>query len=124
MTSAVARPILETVHIDVGPVLSALADPTRRAILESVRAGPRAVSDIASEFDVTRPAVSQHLRVLEEAGLVRSHRSGRQNFYGLDLRGLTLLRTYVEGFWDDVLGAFQAAAIQEAKKRTDRSRDE
>jgi DNA-binding transcriptional ArsR family regulator len=102
-------------ELDVGLVLAALADPTRRGILESVRGRPRAVNDIASEFDITRPAVSQHLRVLERAQLLRSHRSGRQNFYGLDLRGLTLLRAYVEGFWDDVLGAFQAAAIEASR---------
>jgi DNA-binding transcriptional ArsR family regulator len=107
---------------DVGPVLLALADPTRRAILEAVRSHPRAVADIAGEFDVSRPAVSQHLRILEEAGLLRSHRSGRQNFYGLDLRGLTLLRGYVEGFWGDVLGAFQAAAVRESRKGKGRSR--
>lgn len=100
----------------VGPVLAALADPTRRAILESIRGGPRSVADIASDFDVSRPAVSQHLRVLEDAGLLLRQRSGRQNFYGLDLRGLVALRTYVEGFWDDVLGRFQAAAIAESKK--------
>jgi DNA-binding transcriptional ArsR family regulator len=100
----------------IGSVLSALADPTRRAILESVRGGPRSVSDIAGDFDVSRPAVSQHLRVLEEATLLRSHRSGRQNFYSLDLRGLTQLRSYVESYWEDVLGAFQAAAVREFRK--------
>lgn len=98
-------------------VLSALADPTRKAILESVRHGPRSVGDIAGSFQVSRPAVSQHLRVLTKAQLVRPHRSGRNNFYGLDLRGLTVLRTYVESFWDDVLGAFQAAAVVESKKK-------
>lgn len=106
----------------VGPVLVALADPTRRAILESVRAGPRSVADIAAGFTVSRPAVSQHLRVLEEARLLRSHRSGRQNFYALDLRGLAVLRSYVEGFWDDVLGSFLAAAVAEARKRAKRER--
>ena len=99
---------------DIGPIFVALADPTRRAILDSVRAGRRSVGDIASEFAVSRPAVSQHLRVLEDAGLLCSQRSGRQNLYGLDLRGLAALRGYVEGFWDDVLGAFQAAAAVEA----------
>jgi len=103
-------------EVDVGTVLVALADPTRRAILESVRGGPRSVSDIAGDFEVSRPAISQHLRVLEQARLLRSHKSGRQNFYGLDLRGLALLRAYVEGFWGDVLGAFQAAAIEEARR--------
>ena len=102
--------------LDVGTVLTALADPTRRGILASVRGGPRSVTDIAGDFAVSRPAISQHLRVLEQAQLLRSHRSGRQNFYGLDLRGLTLLRTYVEGFWGDVLGAFQAAAIEESRR--------
>ena len=106
----------------MGTVLAALADPTRRAILASVRGGPRSVSDIAGEFAVSRPAVSQHLRVLEDAALLRSHRSGRQNFYGIDLRGLTLLRTYVEGFWDDVLGAFQAAAIEASRENGGRRR--
>jgi DNA-binding transcriptional ArsR family regulator len=102
--------------VSVGSVLSALADPTRRAILESVRRGPRSVNDIAGDFEVSRPAVSQHLRVLEEAALLRSHRSGRQNFYSLDLRGLTQLRSYVESYWEDVLGAFQAAAVRDFRK--------
>ena len=101
---------------EIGLVLSALADPTRRGILESVRGRPRSVADIASEFEVSRPAISQHLRILEDAALLRSHRSGRQNFYGLDLRGLAILRTYVEGFWDEVLGAFQAAAVEESRR--------
>ena len=94
----------------------ALADPTRRAILERVREQPRSVTDIASTFSVTRPAVSQHLRVLQDAGLVRSHRSGRQNYYGLELRGLAAARAYLESFWADVLGAFQVAAIAEAQE--------
>ena len=105
---------------DIGPILVALADPTRRAILESVRARPRSVTDIASEFAVSRPAVSQHLRILKDAGLLASQRSGRQNFYGLDLRGLTALRTYVESYWDNVLTAFQAAAVAESGKRNKR----
>ena len=94
----------------------ALADPTRRAILQRLRAQPRAVAEIASDFEVSRPAVSQHIKVLQDAGLLRCHRSGRQNFYALDLRGITVLRGYVESFWDDVLGAFQAAAIEQAGK--------
>jgi DNA-binding transcriptional ArsR family regulator len=103
--------------VEINSVLSALADPTRRAILEAVRQGPRSVGDIAGRFDVSRPAVSQHLRILVDARLVRAHRSGRNNYYGLDLHGLTLLRTYVESFWDDVLGAFQAAAVKESKNK-------
>lgn len=105
-----------TYRVEIDAVLVALADPTRRAILESVRRGPRSVGDIAGSFSVSRPAVSQHLRVLAEARLVRAHKTGRNNFYALDLHGLALLRTYVEGYWDDVLGAFQAAAIRESTK--------
>ncbi len=107
----------------VGIVLSALSDPTRRKILETVRKRPHSVSEIAKDFDVSRPAVSQHLRILQDAGLVICQPSGRQNFYGLDLRGLVALRAYVEGFWDDVLGAFQRAAIAEAKKKKSRGSD-
>jgi DNA-binding transcriptional ArsR family regulator len=106
---------------DVGPVLVALADPTRRAILERVREHPRSVTDIAKTVTVTRSAVSQHLRVLEDAGLLRSQRRGRENFYGVEVRGLIALRNYIEGFWTDVLGAFQAAAIAEAKAQKARS---
>lgn len=102
--------------MDVGPVLSALADPTRRAILDAVRDGPRSVADIASRFEVSRPAVSQHLRVLADAQLVRAEKSGRQSFYAIDLRGLAMLRAYVDGFWADVLGAFHAAAVAESGK--------
>jgi DNA-binding transcriptional ArsR family regulator len=99
----------------VGAVLTALADPTRRAILQRLRAQPRSVAEIAADFRVSRPAVSQHLRVLADAGLLRRHRSGRHNFYALDLRGISVLRGYVESFWDDVLGAFQAAAVAKAE---------
>ena len=106
---------------DVGSVLVALADPTRRAILERVRERPRSVTEIASTVTVTRSAVSQHLRVLQDAGLLGSHRRGRQNFYGLDLRGFVVLRSYIESFWTDVLGAFQAAAVTEAKARKTRN---
>jgi DNA-binding transcriptional ArsR family regulator len=106
----------------VGPVLAALADPTRRAIVQGLRVRPRNVREIARELDVSRPAVSQHLKVLHEAGLLRRHRNGRQNFYALDLRGITVLRNYVESFWDGVLGAFQMAAIQQAMDSNKRSK--
>jgi DNA-binding transcriptional ArsR family regulator len=98
---------------EIGPVLAALADPTRRAILACLRNGKRPVAEIADDFSVSRPAVSQHLRVLQDAGLLRCHRNGRQNFYSVDLRGISALRKYVDSFWDDALGAFQAA-IDEA----------
>jgi DNA-binding transcriptional ArsR family regulator len=101
----------------VDSVFAALSDRTRRGILECVRKQPRSVSDIAGRFSVTRPAVSQHLRILQDAGLVRSQRRGRENYYGLELRGLVAAREYIEGFWKDVLTAFQAAAVQEADLR-------
>ena len=78
------------------------------------------LSEIARTLTVTRSAVSQHLRVLQDAGLLQSHWHGRENVYGLDLRGLIALRNYVEGFWTDVLGAFQAAAVTEAQARKKR----
>lgn len=101
----------------VDSVFAALSDPTRRGILERVRKTPLSVSEIARHFSVTRPAVSQHLRILQDAGLVRSQRSGRENYYGLELRGLVTARDYLEGFWGDVLNAFQAAAVAEAEQR-------
>lgn len=101
----------------IGPVFAALADPTRRAILDQVRAQPRSVADVAAAFSISRPAVSQHLRVLQDAGLLRCRRHGRQNFYGIDMRALVLVRSYVEGFWDDALGAFHAAALDESRRR-------
>jgi len=95
--------------------LAALADPTRRAILERLRAGPRAVGALAEELPVSRPAVSQHLRVLREAGLVSERREGTRRFYGLETRGLVELRRYLDGFWADVLDAFKAEAEGEAQ---------
>jgi DNA-binding transcriptional ArsR family regulator len=101
---------------DIGIVLSAITDPTRRAVLDALRAGPRTVGDIAAGQPVSRPAISQHLKVLSDAGLVRSQRVGRNNFYALDPAGLTILRQYVDGFWTDVLEAFQSAAMIEHAK--------
>lgn len=106
----------ETAQIDIGTVLAAITDPTRRHVLESLRAGPRSVGDIAAGHAVSRPAISQHLRVLSEAGLVRAHKVGRHNYYAIDPIGLGILRSYVDGFWTDVLAAFQAAALLEHAK--------
>jgi DNA-binding transcriptional ArsR family regulator len=75
-----------------------------------LRGGPRSVGDLASGLPVSRPAVSQHLRVLENAGLVRARRQGTRNFYSVDGNGLAELRKYFEGFWDEALAAFEAAA--------------
>ena len=90
-------------------VLGALADRTRRRIFEELRRGPRAVGELAAGLPVSRPAVSQHLKVLKEAGLVREKREGTKNFYSADTRGLEPLRAYLEGFWGKVLDTFSAA---------------
>lgn len=95
-------------------MLDALGDPTRRRVLSLVRKGPRSVGDIAAELPVSRPAVSQHLKVLKGAGLVTDHPDGTRRLYVADPRGLAVLRTYVEAFWDDALAAFAAAADDEA----------
>jgi DNA-binding transcriptional ArsR family regulator len=89
---------------------SALADPTRRAIFERLARGPRAVGDLAGEFPVSRPAVSQHLRVLKDAGLVADRREGNRRLYRVDPRGVEAMRTYLDSFWSDALAAFERAA--------------
>jgi DNA-binding transcriptional ArsR family regulator len=98
--------------------LDALGDPTRRAIVERLRAGAQAVGEIARGLPVSRPAVSQHLRVLKDAGLVRDRRHGTRRMYELDERGMAELRGYLEGFWDTGLAGFKAAAeSQEGRSR-------
>jgi DNA-binding transcriptional ArsR family regulator len=89
---------------------SALADPTRRAIFEQLARGPRAVGELAREFPVSRPAVSQHLRVLKDAGLVADRREGNRRLYRVDPRGVEAMRAYLDSFWTDALAAFQRAA--------------
>ncbi|HWM13033.1 MAG TPA: metalloregulator ArsR/SmtB family transcription factor [Gaiellaceae bacterium] len=96
-----------------GDAIAALADPTRRSVFETLREGPRSVGDLARGLPVSRPAVSQHLRVLKNAGLVRERRVGTRNFYSVDGDGLAELRDYFEGFWDEALAAFKDAAERE-----------
>ncbi len=90
--------------------IAALADPTRRAVFERLRGGPRAVGDLAAGLPVTRSAVSQHLRVLTDAGLVRHRSEGTRRLYRVDPDGLAALRSYFDDFWDSALGAFQDQA--------------
>jgi DNA-binding transcriptional ArsR family regulator len=94
-------------------VLDALGDPTRRRVLELLREGPRAVVDIAADLPVSRPAVSQHLRVLKGAGLVTERRQGTRHLYSIDAEGLAALRTYLESYWQNALAAFRDAADHE-----------
>jgi DNA-binding transcriptional ArsR family regulator len=88
-------------------VLDALGDPTRRAIFEQLGQRPSAVVDLAERLPVSRPAVSQHLKVLKEAGLVRDAREGTRRIYSLDPRGLDELRDYLERFWNTALHSFK-----------------
>ncbi len=97
--------------------LDALGDPTRRAILKRLRSGARAVGDIADGMDVSRPAVSQHLKVLKAARLVTDRAEGTRRLYAVDPRGVEALRDWLDGFWDEALMAFKAAAEREARKR-------
>lgn len=97
-----------------GQALDALADPTRRAVFERLRKGPSSVGRLASGLPVSRPAVSQHLRVLREAGLVEEERDGTRHVYRVAPRGLVALRRYLDGFWDEALEAFKAEAEKPA----------
>jgi len=87
-------------------IFDALADPRRRAIFESLKGGAKSVGEIAKEQPVTRPAVSQHLKVLQSAGLVAVETLGTRRFYRIRRAGLTDLRHYIESFWQDTLEAF------------------
>jgi DNA-binding transcriptional ArsR family regulator len=93
--------------------LTALGDPTRRAIFERLGRGPQAVGELARELPVSRPAVSQHLKVLKDAGLVIDRRHGTRRLYQLDPTGIEAIRTYFDTFWDQALTAFKAAVEKE-----------
>ena len=92
-----------------GHPLDALGDPTRRQVFELLRTGPRSVGELAAELPVSRPAVSQHLRVLEDAGLVTHRRNGTRHLYQLETAGVAELREWVDGFWNEALARFKAA---------------
>jgi DNA-binding transcriptional ArsR family regulator len=92
--------------------VSALGDPTRRAIFELLADGPRPVGEIAGELPVTRPAVSQHLKVLKEAGLVLDRPDGTRRLYQLNPEGVGALRAYFDRFWNRALTAFKQAVEQ------------
>jgi DNA-binding transcriptional ArsR family regulator len=96
--------------------LAALGDPTRRAIFERLAARPGAVGEIAGELPVTRPAVSQHLKVLKDAGLVVDTRIGTRRVYRVDPDGVDALRSYLDRFWNRALTAFKDAAERGAKE--------
>ena len=93
-----------------GGALDALGDPTRRAVFERLSGGPMAVVELAKTLPVSRPAVSQHLKVLKDAGLVRDRAVGTRRLYEVDARGIEALRAYFDRFWTDALDAFKRAA--------------
>jgi DNA-binding transcriptional ArsR family regulator len=90
--------------------MDALGDPARRAIVERLLHGPVAVGELARDFPISRPAVSQHLRVLKHASLVRDRAVGTRRLYELNPVGVDALRTYFDRFWNDALVAFKRAA--------------
>lgn len=108
---------------DITP-LGALGDPTRRRLLERLRRGPCSVNRLAAELPMSQPAVSQHLRVLREARLVRVEKRGQMRIYHLDPAGLVEIRRFVESLWDDVLQAFGDEAAGAAANLVQEEPDE
>jgi DNA-binding transcriptional ArsR family regulator len=102
--------------------LKAIAEPRRRRILTLVRDEELSAGEIAAHFDVTRPAVSQHLTVLKEAGLVSERRNGTRRLYRARPEGLTELRAFLEGFWDERLEALKREAEREERSTDGRNR--
>ena len=105
-----------------GHGLTALADPTRRAIFERVAERPRAVGELAGELPVSRPAVSQHLKVLKDAGLVTDRAVGTRRIYAVDPQGLGALRRWLDQFWDEALAAFQAEIERGNREQKEKDR--
>ena len=93
----------------------ALADPTRRAIVEALRDDPQPVGRLARRFPVSRPAISQHLKVLSDAGLVEADARGTRRIYRLAPSGIGAMRAYLDQLWDDALAAYAAEAHRQAK---------
>ena len=99
---------------------AALGDPTRRSIFARLAAAPSAVGELADTLPVSRPAVSQHLKVLKTAGLVTDERAGARRIYRVDRSGLRQMRAELEAFWNDTLTAYKHAVEQPATSTTDR----
>jgi DNA-binding transcriptional ArsR family regulator len=95
-------------------LFAALSDPTRRQVFERLERGPAAVGEIAAGLPVSRPAVSQHLKVLKDAGLVADRPEGARRVYHIDPEGLGALRAWLDRFWDQALAAFQAEVERQA----------
>jgi DNA-binding transcriptional ArsR family regulator len=95
---------------------TALGDPTRRAIFEALAEQPRAVGELAGDLPVSRPAVSQHLKVLVNAGLVVGRRDGTRRIYRIDMNGVGALRTYLDQFWTKALAAYKTTVEQQREE--------
>ena len=102
--------------------LIALADPTRRSVFERLRSGSRSVGQIAQGLPVSRPAVSQHLRVLKEAGLVTDRPEGTRRVYSIDPHGLAQVRRYFDQFWEEALDAFAAEVERDDENHPEKER--
>jgi DNA-binding transcriptional ArsR family regulator len=100
--------------------LAALADPTRRQVFERLKGGPKPVGVIAEGLPVSRPAVSQHLKVLRQAGLVEDRAEGTRRVYSIDPRGLGALRAWLDQFWDQTLAAFAAEVENQVNQEKDK----
>ena len=98
--------------------ISALADPTRRALVERLRFGPQSVRRLADGFPISRPAISQHLKVLSDAGLLLVEPKGTKRLYRLAPDGIAELRAYLDALWDDALTNFASRAAEIAKKES------
>ena len=95
---------------------TALGDPTRRAVFERILARPSSVKELARDLPVSRPAVSQHLKVLKDAGLVLDTRAGKQRIYRIDAKGLAAFRAEIDRFWDKTLAAYKLAVEQPSEE--------
>ena len=105
---------------NVERAFDALGDPTRRRVFRRLRDATRSVREIGDGMDVSRPAVSQHLKVLKSAGLVVVRAEGTRRLYAVDTRGIEALRGWLDGFWDETLTAFKKAVEKAAKERKPR----
>lgn len=98
-------------------IVSALADPTRMSVMEKLRDGPKSVGEIAKDLPVSRPAVSQHLRVLKDAGLVNDRSEGTRRIYHIDPKGLGAMRAWLDQFWETALASFAAEVDRDAMEK-------
>jgi DNA-binding transcriptional ArsR family regulator len=107
---------------DRSEMLGALADPTRRTVISLLRRGPSTVGELAEQLPVSRPAVSQHLQVLKEAGLLEEERRGTRHYFRLNAKSLAELRDHIDAMWRDALTAFSGFASQESGHEEERQK--